>query len=246
MSMDVSYLGALVAGILSFLSPCVLPLVAPYLAFIGGLTMERSAGGDIEVSGAVGRAVYAALAFVGGFAVVFIAMGATASAVSLFIAQHIGLLAVIAGVVIILLGLHFLGVFRILVLYRDLRFQVHDKPVTLLGAFVVGMAFAFGWTPCVGPVLAAVLLVAASEDSIVYGASLLGTYALGIGAPFVAAAAFMPAFMRFLQRFRRHLGAVEKVLGGFLVATGVLFITGGVSDISYWLLETFPALGRIG
>jgi cytochrome c-type biogenesis protein len=246
MSMDVSYLGSLLAGVLSFLSPCVLPLVPPYLAFIGGLAIERSEEGEIEVSGAVGRTVASAIAFVTGFTVVFVALGATASVISGFITRYIDIFATVAGVVVILLGLHFLGAFKILLLYREKRFQVREKPVTLLGAFVVGLAFAFGWTPCVGPVLAAILLVAASDDSIFYGASLLGVYALGIGLPFILAAAFMPAFMRFMQRFRRHLGLVEKLLGAFLVATGVLFITGAVSDISYWLLETFPSLGEVG
>jgi cytochrome c-type biogenesis protein len=244
--MDVSYLGSLIAGVLSFLSPCVLPLVPPYLAFIGGLTIERSAEGAISVSGAAHRAVYSSVAFVAGFAAVFVAMGATASAISGFITRYIDVLATVAGVIIIVLGLHFLGLFRIFLLYREARFQVRDRPVTLLGAFVVGMAFAFGWTPCVGPVLAAILLVAASESSIFYGASLLGTYALGIGIPFILAAAFMPGFMRFMQRFRRYLGAVEKVLGVFLVLTGILFITGAISDISYWLLETFPWLDEVG
>jgi cytochrome c-type biogenesis protein len=246
MSMDVSYLGALIAGVLSFLSPCVLPLVPPYLAFIGGLTLERLEQDSFKVSGAIGRAIKAALAFVAGFAVVFTAMGATASAVSGFMTRHLDVLSVIAGFVIILLGLHFLGLFKIFLLHREARFQVRERPVTLAGAFVVGLAFAFGWTPCVGPVLAAILLVAASEESIFYGASLLGTYALGIGIPFILAAAFLPSFMRFTQRFRRHLGTVEKLLGAFLVLTGILFITGGISDLAFWLLETFPFLGEVG
>ena len=246
MTMDVSYLGAWVAGILSFLSPCVLPLVPPYLAFIGGLTIKRTESGGVDVEGSARKVIPSAIAFVVGFTTVFVALGATASIVSGFITRYINIFEMVAGVIIILLGLHFLGVFKIFLLYREKRFQVRERPLTLLGAYVVGLAFAFGWTPCVGPVLATILLVAASEDSVLYGSSLLGVYALGIGLPFILAAVFLPAFMGFLQRFRRHLGLVEKILGAFLVLTGILFITGGVSDISYWLLETFPSLGEVG
>ena len=243
--MEVSYLAAIGAGALSFLSPCVLPLVLPYLAFISGTTLHEEAVGEQQAQ-VLRRVFPAAFAFVLGFSTVFVALGATASAVSGLIVQHIDVLAPLAGIVIIVLGLHFLGFFRIFLLFREARFQVTSKPLGLLGAYVVGLAFAFGWTPCVGPVLAAVLMVAGSEDSIQYGATLLGSYALGLGLPFLLAAAAVQPFMAFLRRFRRHLGLVEKAMGGLLVVTGVLFITGSMSDIAYWLLETFPALGRIG
>ena len=243
--MEVSYFGALGAGALSFLSPCVLPLVLPYLAFISGMALHEEAVADRQGQ-LVRRVLPPSVAFVLGFSTVFVAMGATASAMSGLIARHIDVLAPIAGVVIIVLGLHFLGVFRILLLFREVRFQLTDKPVGLIGAYVVGLAFAFGWTPCVGPVLAAVLMVAGSADSIQYGASLLGAYALGLGIPFLLAALAVQPFMAFLKRFRRHLGTVEKAMGGLLVVTGVLFITGSMSDIAFWLLATFPALGRIG
>ena len=245
--LEVSYAGALLAGFLSFLSPCVLPLVPPYLCFIGGVTFEQltddSQAADSELKR---RVLLAAFAFVLGFAVVFTAFGATASVIGQAIARHADLLAKIAGGIIVVLGLHFLGLFKIGFLQREARFHPEQKPAGLIGAFIIGMAFAFGWTPCVGPALAAILFVAGSEDQILYGASLLSVYALGIGIPFILAAAAIGPFMNFMKRFRRYLGRIEQVMGGLLVLTGVLFITGSMNEIGFWLLETFPALGRIG
>jgi len=245
MGMEVSYFAALGAGALSFLSPCVLPLVLPYLAFISGIALHEENIGEQQAL-VLRRVVPAALVFVLGFSTVFIAMGATASALSGVIIEHIDVLAPIAGVIIIILGLHFLGAFRILVLFREARFQVAARPVGLIGVYVVGLAFAFGWTPCVGPVLAAVLMVAGTGDSVGYGASLLGAYALGLGVPFLLAALAVQRFIAFSKRFRRHLGTIEKAMGALLVLTGVLFITGSMQDIAYWLFETFPVFQRIG
>ena len=245
MGMEVSYFAALGAGALSFLSPCVLPLVLPYLAFISGIALHEENIGEQQAL-VLRRVVPAALVFVLGFSTVFIAMGATASAMSGLIIEHIDVLAPLAGVIIIVLGLHFLGAFRILVLFREARFQVAARPVGLLGVYVVGLAFAFGWTPCVGPVLAAVLMVAGTGDSVGYGASLLGAYALGLGIPFLLAALAVQRFIAFSKRFRRHLGTIEKAMGALLVLTGVLFITGSMQDIAYWLFETFPVFQRIG
>jgi len=247
--LEIGIAGAFGAGILSFLSPCVLPLVPPYLAFIGGLTLdqlaEKQAAG--AAGAAVGRRVFAAaFAFVLGFTTVFVVLGISASAIGQAVASNFDLLGQIAGVVIIVMGLHFLGILRLSMLYREARFHVSSRPVGLLGAYLVGLAFAFGWTPCVGPVLAAVLMVAGAEDSVLYGGSLLAAYALGIGIPFLAAALAARPFMNFMARFRRWQGHVEKVMGGLLVATGVLFLTGSMSEIAYWILEAFPSLGRIG
>ncbi len=244
--LEVSYAGALLAGVLSFLSPCVLPLVPPYLCFIGGVTFEQLTDDRTADTGLRRRVMLAALAFVLGFAVVFVAFGATASVVGQAIARHADFLAKIAGGIIIILGLHFLGLFKIGFLHREARFHLERKPAGLMGAFVIGMAFAFGWTPCVGPALAAILFVAGSEDQVLYGASLLLVYALGIGIPFLLAAALIGPFMGFMQRIRRHLRRVEQAMGGLLVLTGILFITGSMNEIGFWLLEMFPALGRIG
>ena len=243
---DISYAGALLAGVLSFLSPCVLPLVPPYLCFIGGVTFEQLTDDEAADAARKRRVLLAAVTFVLGFSVVFTAFGATASVLGQAIARHADLLAKIAGGVIILLGLHFLGLFKLAFLEREARFHPERKPAGLIGAFIIGMAFAFGWTPCVGPALAAILFVAGSEDQILYGASLLLVYALGIGIPFILAAAAIGPFMSFMQRFRRHLGRIEQTMGALLVVTGILFITGSMNEIGFWLLETFPTLGRIG
>ena len=243
---DVSHAGAALAGLLSFLSPCVLPLVPPYLCFLAGVSIEELSDGEGAAPG-VGRRVFAsACAFVLGFATVFVALGATASAVGRLVADHMDVLSKVAGVLIALMGLHFLGIFRIGALYRELRIHAAPKATGLLGAYAIGLAFAFGWTPCVGPVLAAILFVAASEATVWHGASLLAVYALGIGVPFLLAALLVNPFLGLMRRFRRHLHRVEQAMGLLLVVTGVLFITGSVNEIGYWLLETFPALGRVG
>jgi cytochrome c-type biogenesis protein len=251
--MDVGYLGAFGAGILSFLSPCILPLVPPYLAFLGGVTLTAAEGIQPQDPGADADArrkawgvVFSALAFVLGFTVVFTLMGATASSIGQALSRHLDTLAVVAGAVIIVFGLHFLGVFRVNLFYREARFQTATRPAGLVGAFVVGLAFAFGWTPCVGPVLASILFVAGSQGSALEGASLLTTYSLGIGIPFLAAALAAKPFMRFMQRFRHHIPKVEKAMGGLLIVTGLLFVTGTFNELGWWLLETFPALGRVG
>ena len=257
--MDVGYLGAFGAGILSFLSPCILPLVPPYLAFLGGVTLTAAEGiqaqdadggpnadPDAQAGSKAWGVCFAALAFVLGFTVVFTLMGATASSLGQMLSNHLDTLAIVAGAVIIVFGLHFLGVFKVNLFYREARFQTAARPAGLIGAFVVGLAFAFGWTPCVGPVLASILFVAGSQGSAFEGATLLTTYSLGIGIPFLAAALAAKPFMRFMQRFKRHIPKVEKAMGGLLVLTGVLFVTGTFNDLGYWLLETFPALGRVG
>ena len=189
---------------------------------------------------------WTALAFVLGFSTVFVGMGATASAVGQLIAEYHPILSKIAGAIIIILGLQFLGAFRIGFLQRDARFEGPKNPVGVLGAYLVGLAFAFGWTPCVGPVLAAILMMAASGDGPWDGAGMLGVYSAGIGLPFLAAAFAVGPFLGFMKKFRRHMGVVEKVMGLFLVVTGMLFLTGSVSEISNWLLNTFPSLGKIG
>lgn len=243
---DISYGGAFIAGLLSFLSPCVLPLVPPYLCYLGGMTVEQLAEAQSARTASSRRVLWAALAFVLGFSTVFISLGATATFVGQFVAEYLDVLAKIAGVVIIVLGLHFLGLFRIALLFRELRFHIDSKPAGLAGAYVVGLAFAFGWTPCVGPVLAAVLFVAGTEETIWQGTSLLATYSAGLGVPFLAAAFAAGPFLKFMRRFRGGVRIVERVLGGALVVTGVLFITGSMNDIAFWILETFPSLGRIG
>ena len=241
---DVSIPAALIAGLISFLSPCVLPLVPPYLVYLSGLSLERFA--DAEPEPRVRReTVLGAALFVLGFSTVFVALGASASAIGGLIRVYADVLAKAAGVAIIVMGLHFLGVFRLGFLMREKRVAV-AKPAGLWGAYVMGLAFAFGWTPCIGPILAAILAVAASEATVAKGAGLLAVYSLGLGIPFLLAAFAVEPFAAFLARFRAHLGKMEMAMGALLVLTGIAFLTGFIASASYWLLETFPALGRIG
>ena len=240
---DISFPSAIFAGLLSFLSPCVLPLVPPYLAYIAGSSLdELSTRRDMAVNR---RAVLAALLFVAGFSTVFILLGASASVLGGLLRAHIQVLGYVAAALIIIMGLHFLGVFRIGLFMREARVDV-QKPAGLFGAYIMGLAFAFGWTPCIGPVLATILTIAGREASVSYGASLLAAYSIGLGVPFLFAALAMGQFIGVMKRFRRYIGVVEKITGGLLVLTGLAFLTGSVGDVSIWLLETFPVLQTIG
>jgi cytochrome c-type biogenesis protein len=244
MHADVTIPAALIAGLVSFLSPCVLPLVPPYLVYMAGTSLERLA--DAEAEPRVKRAtVLAALLFVLGFSTVFVALGASASVIGSLIRIYSGPLATVAGVVIIIMGLHFLGLTPIAFLMREKRVAV-TKPVGLWGAYVIGLAFAFGWTPCIGPILAAILAVAASEQTVTKGAGLLAVYSLGLGIPFIVAAFAIEPFAAFLARFKHYLHRVEQAMGALLVLTGIAFLTGSINTMSVWLLETFPVLGKIG
>jgi len=241
---NVTIAAALLAGMLSFLSPCVLPLVPPYLIYLTGTSLERFA--DAEPEPRVRReTLAAALLFVLGFSTVFVALGASASAIGALVRAYSGELAILAGAAIIVMGLHFLGLTPIAWLMREKRLEV-AKPVGLWGAYLMGLAFALGWTPCIGPILAAILAVAASEETVTRGALMLAVYSLGLGIPFLLAAFAVESFAAFLARFRAHLGLVEKAMGGLLVLTGVAFLTGAVTQASYWLLDAFPMLGKIG
>jgi cytochrome c-type biogenesis protein len=230
-------------GLISFLSPCVLPLVPPYLSFLAGVTLDELQAGDDW--GVRRRAVLTALLFVAGFSTVFVLLGATASALGLLIRQYVTVLSTIAGVAIILMGLHFLGLFRIGLLYREARLNV-DRSMDVWGAYVMGLAFAFGWTPCIGPILAAILAVAGSETSVAHGASLLAAYSIGLGIPFILAAFAMKPFVGLLKRMHSRFALVEKTMGALLVLTGIAFLSGWMTTASFWILETFPALGRLG
>jgi len=241
---DVTIAAALLAGMLSFLSPCVLPLVPPYLIYLTGASLERFADAEPELQ--VRReTIAAALLFVLGFSTVFVALGASASAIGALLRVYSGPLAILAGLAIMIMGLHFLGLTPIAWLRHEKRLTM-GKPVGLWGAYLMGFAFALGWTPCIGPILAAILAVAASEATVAKGAGMLAVYSLGLGLPFLIAAFAVEPFAAFLSRFRAHLGLVEKAMGGLLVLTGIAFLTGTVSQASYWLLETFPVLGKIG
>ena len=247
--LSVSYLTALVAGALSFLSPCVLPLVPPYLCYMAGVSVEdfRAAkSGDHAVASSQRRSlVFAALSFILGFTTVFVALGAGASSIGAFLRAWQQEISIIAGIVIILMGLNFLGVLRFSFLSREARFQTRNAPASPMGAYIMGLAFAFGWTPCIGPVLGPILTLAGGSNTVGEGAALLAVYSLGLGIPFLIAALFSGSFMHFLGRFRVHLSKVEKLMGVLLILAGILFLTGGMQASAFWLLETFPSLGQV-
>ena len=244
MGFEVGLGSAFVAGLLAFVSPCILPMVPIFLCYVTGLGVAELDGSDGTVSAR--RMLPPALAFVAGFSAVFVALGATASGIGRLLNDHLALAGSIAGIVTVAMGLHFLGLVRIPFLYRSAGVRITDRPTTLVGAFVFGLAFAFGWSPCAGPVLAAVLFLASAESSVARGSLLLFAYAAGTGIPFLITAAFAGTFLGALRRFRRHLPTVEKVTGGFLVALGLVLFSGRMTDVSAWLLDVFPILGRIG
>lgn len=226
------YFFILLAGLISFLSPCVLPLVPPYLCYLGGVTFDELANSEESISPKLhGRIILASVFFVLGFTTIFVSLGAGASAFGQLLHGHKILLTQIAGAVIILFGLHFLGILKIGILYRDTRFQSNTPNVSVLGAFVMGLAFAFGWTPCIGPILSPVMSVAADSGQVGRGVSMLLAYSLGLGIPFMLAAIAIRPFLRFLKRFQRHLGLIEKIMGVMLIFVGFLFIN---STLDWW------------
>ncbi|MCG6904768.1 MAG: cytochrome c biogenesis protein CcdA [Rhodobacter sp.] len=242
--LDVSVFGALAAGLLSFLSPCILPIVPFYLSYMAGVSMNEISAEGGPGRGVRIRAVLSAACFAAGVITIFMGMGAAASAFGQLVRDWFGVLRWIAAGIIILMGLHFLGVLRIGILYRQFRAEAGStNNMSLVGAYVIGLAFAFGWTPCVGPVLAAILMTAAGSNSAGQGAWLLFVYGFGMTAPFVLAAFFVGPFMRFMARFRRYLGVVERVMGLLLIVFGILIATDTINHVANWMLNYWPAIG---
>ena len=231
---------SLLAGLISFLSPCVLPIVPPYLAYMSGISLDSSAvKSNLKV-------VIVAAFFVMGLSTVFLILGVAASSFGILLLGYKDLLTTIAGLLIMCFGLHFLGIVRIPLLNREVRFDVGDKGGSFFGAYLLGLAFAFGWTPCIGPQLGAILSLAASEASLYKGMILLSFYALGLGIPFLVAAAFLSKMGNTLLFFKRNFELIERVMGLLLWTVGLLMLSGGFTDLSFWLLETFPYLGTLG
>ncbi|MBW7922004.1 MAG: cytochrome c biogenesis protein CcdA [Rubellimicrobium sp.] len=233
---------ALSAGILSFLSPCVLPVVPPYLAYMGGVSMD-----EMESAASNRRRVFlTAVFFVLGLSTVFLILGMAASALGRLILPHLATLNLVAGVVVMVFGAHFVGVFRLGFMDREARVDAGDRGGSALGAFVLGLAFAFGWTPCLGPILSAILTLAASEASVSRGAVMLAAYALGLGVPFLLVAAFFPRLKGAMAFMKRNMARIERISGLLLWTVGLMMVTGQFTDLAFWILETFPALGAIG
>ncbi len=234
---------AFLAGIVSFASPCVLPLVPAYLSFLAGVSYEDVRAGNAETRA---RVIVGAVAFCLGFSLVFVALGASATFVGRLLDDYAPLLSKIAGALIILLGLQLMGVLRIRALEGDRRFHPVFRQSSPLRAFAIGLAFAFGWTPCVGPVLAAILALAGSSGSVARGVALLGTYSLGIALPFLAAAVAFGAFSKAYDAIKKQMRAVEIGAGALLVITGALILTGTLATVSGWLLDAFPVFSKVG
>ena len=244
MIQNVSIPAALVAGLVSFLSPCVLPLVPPYLIYLTGATIEHVTNEE-TVSSSKRAVMVSAAFFVLGFSTVFVALGASASLIGGLIRAWSSELSIVAGIVIIIMGLHFLGLTRIGVLMREGRLPI-PRPVGLWGAYVMGLAFAFGSTPCIGPILAAIRSIAAAEATVIKGAGLLAVYSAGLGIPFLIAAFMVEQFSSLFAKMKRHLASVERAMGVLMIVAGIGFLTGAVSNVSIWLLETFPVLQSFG
>ncbi len=244
--LEVSYLGALLAGLIAFVSPCILPMVPFYFSYMAGISMtELRADGGIA-RGAQRRLVISALFFALGVTTIFTLMGLGATALGQAFAQWKQPLSYVAAAVIFVFGLHFLGVFRIGFLMREARVESKSDPSTVLGAYLMGLAFGFGWTACVGPVLASILMIASGMGDLTQGALLLAVFGLGMTAPFVLAAFFAKPFLAFMQRHRRKMAYVEKAMGVMLIVFAILIATNSMNYIGQWMLDVFPAFGRIG
>jgi cytochrome c-type biogenesis protein len=233
---------ALSAGLLSFLSPCVLPIVPPYLAYMGGVSMDEIDGDKT----ARRRVLLCAVFFVLGLSTVFLMLGFAFSALGRTFLQFQDWFLMIAGIVVMIFGAHFVGVFRIGFLDQEARMEVGDKGGSAIGAYILGLAFAFGWTPCLGPILGTILGLAASEADVARGTTLLAAYAIGLGIPFLLVAAFFPRLKGVMNWMKRHMEKIERTSGLLLWTVGLMMITGQFAAMSYWMLEFFPALATLG
>ena len=236
---NISLITAFGAGILSFISPCVLPIVPGYLSFISGVSIDELKG---KKSNAINRVFFNSLFFVLGFSVVFISLGASATFISSFLNNYMHIIGKIAGALIIILGLHYIGLFRIKWLNYEKRFHVGSKQLGMLGSFFIGFAFAFGWTPCIGPILATILAMAAAEETVWRGILLLSFYSAGLALPFLLTALAFNAFLSISSRIKRHFRLVEIVGGVFLVIVGFLIFTDSLMYLSGLISELFPWL----
>jgi cytochrome c-type biogenesis protein len=253
MEENVTLLMAFGAGLLSFISPCVLPLIPGYLSYISGLSLDEmrgtapaaAAGSAVAVAAPAHikrRILLSSLAFILGFTLVFVAIGATASAVGQFVNERLPLLTRLAGAVIIVFGLHTMGVLRLEWLYQEKRVHTQRRPAGFFGTVLVGIAFAFGWTPCIGPILSGIIAVAGSQETVSEGVRLLAVYSLGLGVPFFATALAINHFLAALARIRKHYRKIELVSGALLVVIGFLIFTNKFTIIAQWLTPYLPVL----
>jgi cytochrome c-type biogenesis protein len=253
---NVTLFGAFIAGVVSFISPCVLPLIPGYLSFISGISLEEMRGMPVAAAAGGGTAtvttgvsdaakrqvIVTSLFFILGFSMVFVALGASASVLGQFLMERLTILGKIAGVLLIVFGLHTMGVFKISWLLQEKRVHVQSKPAGMIGAMVVGISFAFGWTPCIGPILSAILLVAAQQESVNQGVVLLSVYSLGLAIPFLLTAIAINQFFVAFKKIRRHYHTIEIVSGLLMIIIGVLIFTNRFTIIAQWLTPYLPVL----
>ncbi|MFD1509925.1 cytochrome c biogenesis CcdA family protein [Lacimonas salitolerans] len=244
--MDVTFAGAALAGLLAFFTPCILPMVPFYLSYMAGLSMTELRGEGQVAPGAQRRLFISAVFFALGVTSIFMLMGMGATALGQVFRDWFDVLRYAAAALIFVFGLHFLGVIRIGILYREARMESRMDPSSVLGAYVMGLAFGFGWSACVGPVLATILMIASGMGEVWRGGLLLALFGVGMTAPFVVAAIFSRPFLNWIQRNRKYQPYVEKVLGAMLIVFAVLIATGTINEIAFWMIETFPVFSRLG
>jgi len=242
---SVNIFSAFVFGLLSFASPCVLPIVPGYLSFISGISLDELQNAENRAK-ARRRVVGNSLFFVFGFSVIFIALGASATAVGKFLQEQLHIFSKVAGVIIVVFGLHMMGLLKIGFLNYEKRFHSQSKPLGLLGSFVVGLAFAFGWTPCIGPILAGILAIAAQQETVGQGVVLLSSYSAGLGIPFLLTGMSVTAFYNVFNKIKRYFRTMEIIGGALLVVVGVLVFTNSLTILSGYLLKWFPFLNELG
>ena len=241
---EISYFYVVLAGLLSFLSPCVLPIVPGYLCFLAGTSLDKIASG--EDASKERNVFYFALSFVFGFSTVFILLGASATLLSGLIYEYLDILRVVGGIIIIIFGVHFMQIIQLPFLNRDTRYQIESYRPGIVGSYVIGLSFAFGWTPCIGPILGSVLSIAASSETVTYGIVLLMLYSAGLGIPFLLAAYAINGFMKFLSKIRNYIRAIEIFTGVLLVIFGILILTNRIQELAFFFIKYFPFLTQFG
>ena len=241
---EISYFYVVLAGLLSFLSPCVLPIVPGYLCFLAGTSLDKIASG--EDASKERNVFYFALSFVFGFSTVFILLGASATLLSGLIYEYLDILRVVGGIIIVIFGIHFMQIIQLPFLNRDTRYQIESYRPGIFGSYVIGLSFAFGWTPCIGPILGSVLSIAASSETVTYGIVLLMLYSAGLGIPFLLAAYAINGFMKFLSKIRNYIRAIEIFTGVLLVIFGILILTNRIQELAFFFIKYFPFLTQFG
>ena len=241
---EISYLYVVLAGLLSFLSPCVLPIVPGYLCFMAGTSLDKL---QLDQGDEIKKKVFSfSLSFVFGFSTVFVILGASATLLSSLVYEYLDILRIAGGIIIIIFGIHFMQIIQIPFLNREMRYQIESYRPGIVGSYVIGLSFAFGWTPCIGPILGSVLSIAASSKTVTYGIVLLMLYSAGLGIPFLIAAYAINGFMKFLSRIRDYIRIIEIFTGLLLILFGILILTNRIQELAFFFIKYFPFLAQFG